>query len=63
MLIIDNGEGVKMEIVKHIGVYGLLAIIFYVGYLFYDKNGLISIVLLIIGTIFTFIVILYENER
>lgn len=59
-----KGEGVNMEgIVKHVSIYGLIAVIFYVGYLFYDKNFLISIGLVFFGIIFTFIVILYENER
>lgn len=51
-----------MEIVKHIGIYGFLAIIFYVAYLFYDKNWRISIGLLIIGIIATISVISNDIE-
>ncbi len=47
-------------IMKLVGVYGLTAFLIYVGYLFYDKNPIISIALVIVGVIIAIYVIWSE---
>ena len=43
-------------------VFGLVAVIIYIGYLFYEKNQIISIILVVIGLIVAIYVIASETE-
>lgn len=47
-------------IIKLVGMFGLPAFFGYLAYLFYDKNTIVSYILLIISIIAMFIVIGYE---
>jgi hypothetical protein len=46
--------------IKLVGLVGLAAFILYLGYLFYEKNLLISIILLLLGGILSTVIIGYE---
>ena len=48
------------NIIKLTGQFGLTGLIIYIGYLFYDKNFLISILLLSIGIILSILIIWSE---
>lgn len=50
------------SIIKLAGVFGVVAIMFYVGYLFYDKNQVVSIILVVIALILAVYVIVSEEE-
>jgi flagellar motor component MotA len=43
-------------------VFGLVAVIIYVGYLFYEKNQAISVILIAVGLIVAIYVIVSETE-
>jgi hypothetical protein len=47
-------------LIRLAGLFGLPAVILYIGYLFYDKNELISISLIVIGVILTVYIIYSE---
>lgn len=49
-------------IIKLVGVFGIVAIMFYVGYLFYDKNQAVSIILVVVALILAVYVIVSEEE-
>jgi purine-cytosine permease-like protein len=49
-------------IIKLVGVFGIVAIMFYFGYLFYDKNQAVSIILIVAALILAVYVIVSEEE-
>jgi len=48
--------------IKLVGTFGLVGLIIYVGYLFYEKNQIISIILLVVGLILA-IFLLYSEIK
>jgi ABC-type iron transport system FetAB permease component len=48
--------------VKLVGVFGIVGVMFYVSYLFYDKNQIISIILFLVAIILAIYVVISEEE-
>jgi|WetSurMetagenome_2_1015567.scaffolds.fasta_scaffold204753_2 hypothetical protein len=47
---------------KLVGVFGIDGVMFYVSYLFYDKNQIISIILFLVALILAIYVVISEEE-
>jgi cell division protein FtsW (lipid II flippase) len=48
--------------IRLVGVFGIVGVMFYVSYLFYDKNQVISIILFLIALILAIYVVVSEEE-
>lgn len=48
--------------VRLVGVFGIVGIMFYVSYLFYDKSQTISIILFLVALVLAIYVVISEEE-
>jgi len=51
-----------LAIIRLAGAFGIIGVIIYVGYLFYEKNQIVSVILLVVGLALAIFVVIMETE-